>query len=237
MKSIQALLLDLDGTLIDIEVSFFLDTMVASMQLHFRDHLDPEVFRDGLFGGIDAIMAAPRSDGETNRESFYSAFEKLTGFDALQTEETFRSYYQKVFPQHSGFASPSPYAKRLLKASRAKGLKLALATNPIFPLEAALERLRWGGLTEAPFDIVCALESMRSCKPQRKYFLEVARAVGVPPERCLMVGNDVQQDLPAGEVGMKTFLVERNMIDRGTGRVHADHRGDLEDLGRILELW
>ncbi|UCF31698.1 MAG: HAD family hydrolase [bacterium] len=237
LKGIQALLLDLDGTLIDIEVSFFLDTMIKSMQDHFRPHLDPAVFSDGLYGAIDAILSAPRRDGETNREAFYSAFERMTGLDASLAEKVFRAYYLEVFPGHSDQGSAAPSAEPFVRAAREKGLRLALATNPIFPAESVVERLRWGGLAPGLFDVISVLDHMRSCKPQREYFIEMSDALGVDPERCLMVGNDVEQDLPAAEVGMKTFLVERNVIHRGTGRVDPDMRGDLEELGRILGLW
>jgi HAD superfamily hydrolase (TIGR01509 family) len=237
LNQIQALLLDLDGTLIDIEVSFFLSTMVKSMQDHFRSHMDPETFRAGLYGAIDAILESPRKDGETNRDSYYGIFEGITGLDRSLAEERFRSYYLDVFPRHARHAAPAPSAKRFVLEARKKGLKLALATNPIFPVESVEERLRWGRLTPGLFDKMSVLDHMRSCKPQREYFLEMADALGVEPERCLMVGNDVEQDLPAAAVGMKTFLVERNLIHRGTGKVDPDMRGELDDLAKILGLW
>ncbi len=81
------------------------------------------------------------------------------------------------------------------------------------------------------------LDTTRSCKPQKEYFEDLSAALSVPPERCLMVGNDVEHDLAASYVGMKTNLVDRRIIQRRSGRVFPDWRGDLEELGRMLELW
>jgi hypothetical protein len=51
-----------------------------------------------------------------------------------------------------------------------------------------------------------------------------------------MIGNDVQQDLPASEAGMGTFLVEGHLVDRGTSYREPDSRGSLEELGEMLGI-
>ena len=51
---------------------------------------------------------------------------------------------------------------------------------------------------------------------------------------CLMVGNDTGEDLVAAAVGMKTFLVEDRLIDRGRGHFPPDWRGRLPDLFAFL---
>ena len=237
MKEIKALLLDLDGTLLDIEVSFFLGTMVDSMIDHFQDLIPPDLFRDGLVGGIDEIMADPRSDGETNEEGFYRAFQRITGLKTGVARGVFSSYYEQIFPGFERFGSRIAGAHELIDMASRKGYRLALATNPIFPRVSVIERMRWGNLSPEQFEVVTDMETTRSCKPQKEYFEDLSSALGVPPERCLMVGNDVEQDLAAAHVGMKTYLVEGRVIQRGTGQVLSDWKGDLEQLGRLLELW
>ena len=44
-----------------------------------------------------------------------------------------------------------------------------------------------------------------------------------------MVGNDTGEDLPASKIGMKTFLVEDMLIDKGSN-YQPDWRGRLPDL-------
>ena len=237
MERIEALLLDLDGTLLDIEVSFFLNTMVESMIDHFQDLLPPDLFREGLVGGIDEIMADPRPEGETNEEGFYRAFQRITGLKAEVASRVFSTYYEQIFPRFERFGSRIEGARKLIDMAARKGYRLALATNPIFPRASVIERMRWANLLPDQFEVITDMETTRSCKPQRTYFEDLSTALGVPPDRCLMVGNDVEQDLAAGHVGMKTYLVDGRIIHRGSGQVFSDWQGDLESLGRLLELW
>jgi putative hydrolase of the HAD superfamily len=47
-------------------------------------------------------------------------------------------------------------------------------------------------------------------KPDHGMFLAGARSLGVPPKRCIMVGDDPVRDIaPARELGMACFRVER----------------------------
>ncbi|TNF48096.1 HAD family hydrolase [bacterium] len=237
MKNIEALLLDLDGTLLDIEVSFFMDTMVESMIDHFQEFIPPDVFRDGLVSGIDEIMAEPRPAGETNEDAFYRVFQRITGLNTNVASETFTSYYHRVFPRFETFGSQIQGASDLVKMATRKGYRIALATNPIFPRASVIERMRWGNLSPERFDVITDMETTRSCKPQKEYFEDLSAILNVSPERCLMVGNDVEQDLAASKVGMKTYLVDGRIIKRGSEPMFPDWKGDLEELGRLLGLW
>lgn len=234
MKSYSTLLLDLDGTLLDIEVSFFLGPMVEAMHECFRDVLDMDRFRKGLFGGTEAIMVEPRSDGETNRDGFNRTFSSLTGMDIPDIDQRFRQFYTNVFPTLNRYGRPVAGASGFIARAAEEGYTLCLATNPVFPTSAVLERLRWSGVDPDAFRFIPGLETMSTCKPRIDYYLELSSILGVEPSACLMVGNDVQQDLPASEAGMGTFLVEGQVIDRGSSDLEPDARGSLEDLGRML---
>ncbi len=50
-----------------------------------------------------------------------------------------------------------------------------------------------------------------------------------------MIGNDVDDDLPAAQVGIKTFLVEDFLINRYDRIFKVDYRGKLRDLPAFLE--
>jgi len=75
---------------------------------------------------------------------------------------------------------------------------------------------------------------MHARKPHAAYYNEIAKMIGVDPQDCLMVGNEVKNDiLPARKAGMKTFWVTH----AGTipTDVPSDWHGTLEDFGRLLE--
>jgi FMN phosphatase YigB (HAD superfamily) len=234
MRNYTTLLFDLDGTLLDIEVSFFLGPMVEGMHQCFQDILDMSQFRKGLFGGTEAIMVEPRSDGETNLDGFNRTFSDSTGMDISDIDQRFRQFYTEIFPTMSRYGKPAPGAAKFIARAKKEGYTLCLATNPIFPTLAVLERLRWSGVDPDAFSFVPGLETMRSCKPGIGYYHELCSILDVHPSTCLMVGNDVQQDLPASKTGMGTFLVEGHVIDRGSSDLEPDARGSLEDLGRML---
>ena len=67
---------------------------------------------------------------------------------------------------------------------------------------ATYERIRWAGLTNDDFECITTYENIGYCKPKKEYYTAVANAIGVLPEECLMVGNDVDDDMPAAEFGM-----------------------------------
>ena len=40
-----------------------------------------------------------------------------------------------------------------------------------------------------------------------------------------MVGNDVQEDLIAGELGIETYLITDYLIDRNNGDIESTYKG------------
>ena len=59
--------------------------------------------------------------------------------------------------------------------------------------------------------------------------------LGVRPENCLMVGNDVQEDmLPARELGMEVFLLTPCLIDREDGDRSRIPQGGFPELKDFL---
>ena len=236
MKKYTTLLIDLDGTLLDIEVSFFLGPMVEAMYRCFSDLMEKERFREALFGGTEAIMVEPRLDGENNMAGFNRAFSELSGIKSRDIEDRFRRFYTRVFPGMGEYGRPVDGAPRFVERARRAGYRLCLATNPIFPRSAVMARMRWADLDPGSFLFIPGLENMRTCKPRVEYFLELAALIEADPQDCLMVGNDMEQDLPAARTGMGTFLVEGQVVSRGITDLEPDRRGSLEDLAVMLGL-
>jgi hypothetical protein len=50
-----------------------------------------------------------------------------------------------------------------------------------------------------------------------------------------MVGNDVQEDLIAGKIGIKTFLIKDYMIHRTEEEIISDYIGSYEDFYKFVE--
>jgi FMN phosphatase YigB (HAD superfamily) len=235
-ESFDALLLDLDGTLVGLDYGFFRGTYVEAVAAHFSA-FDLEFFRDALWGAFYEIMERPRENGESNEAGFLRAFARATGMGEGEARGRFAAFYRESFPALSAHARAIPMAAELVTAASDAGYRLVLATNPIFPRAANVGRLAWVGIGPGAFDLIPGIEDFSTCKPQPGFFLRCAEAVGVPPARCLMVGNDEEQDLPAQDAGMRTFLVSTYRISRGRSRGKPWREGDIEALGKLLHLW
>ncbi|MBN2720094.1 MAG: HAD family hydrolase [Proteobacteria bacterium] len=236
MTHYKVLLIDLDGTLLDVEMSFFLGPLVSRMHGFFSDLIGYHLFRKGLFAGTEALMSEPRPEGETNEEGFYRVFSHVTGLGPSESRGRLEDFYTRAYPSLGDFARPVKGGPEFVRAAAERGLVMVLATNPIFPLRANHERLRWAGISPALFGFIPGLENMSSCKPGIRYFLDLAARAGVDPGDCLMIGNDPEQDLPAADVGMGTFLVDGEMADGAALTREPDGRGSLGDLAEMLGI-
>jgi FMN phosphatase YigB (HAD superfamily) len=224
---LQAVLFDLDGTLLDVDIDAFLRRYFAALDAAASPHF-PGV---GLMPAVLASTAAMQRphEGSTNQAVFYDDFRSRTGVDLAEEWGVFEDFYRDVFPTLGADYGPSRGAREAVEAARTLGLKVAVATQPIFPRIAIQHRLAWAGLDDIAFDAITTYEVMDACKPQAAYFHQTAAMIGCDPKDCLMVGDDRRNDMPASAAGMRTFYVGDEP------GYFADHRGTLCDLPALLE--
>ncbi|MFO7952618.1 MAG: HAD family hydrolase [Bacillota bacterium] len=230
----RALLLDLDGTLLGLDLEKFIPAYIEVLSREFDGCIDRNEFARHLFEATNA-MIQNQDPAKTNETAFYEEFCRLTGQAYENIKPVVDNFYQNVFPQLSGWGQQLPYTREVIDAAREKKLILVLATNPIFPAAATCERLSWSGLPVENFQLVTTMENMHFCKPNQEYYREISRLINCPPSECLMAGNDTLEDLSAAEVGMDTFLVEGYILDRTQKDPVYDYRGSLKDLALLVE--
>ncbi len=221
----HGILFDLDGTLLDIELSDFIPRYFAALENAASAELSGLAFASAISASTEAMMRP--HPAITNREAFYADFRERTGTDLDEHWPLFERFYADTFPSLAGGAGPKKGARRAVETALALGLQVAVATNPIFPMLAVRHRLEWAGLADIDIGVVTAYEQMHATKPLPAYFRETAALLGVDPADCLMVGDDPVLDLAAADVGMRTFYV-------GGRDVPSDYRGDLDDLADLL---
>jgi len=204
---LQAILFDLDDTLIRTDTDAFLRRYFDSLEQYLSDICDGEMLQRWIGLSCQRIMASEHPE-QTNLEAFCEEFTRLSGLERDEYWPRLRQFYSEVYPALKDDITPMPNARRAVLEAKARGLRLVIATNPLFPLEAVEARLRWGGIDDVEFDLLTALENMHYAKPQPQYYLEAAQAIGVEAEKCLAVGNDMVLDIiPAKRAGMWTYLV------------------------------
>jgi FMN phosphatase YigB (HAD superfamily) len=228
---LKAVLFDLDGTLLDIDLGQFLHEYFAALGPVVAEvvpGITAEEGREAVLAGTDA-MSIPHP-GLTNRDAFNARFHELTAAN-LDLEEfalPFETFYREVFPSLRGSFGPFEGARGAVKLCLELGLKVAIATNPIFPRDAIVERMRWAGIDDLPVHAITAYETMHATKPHATYFAEVAEMLGTSPRSCVMVGDDRALDMPAADLGMRTFYVGP---DRGAP---SDWRGSVTAFEEML---
>lgn len=229
---LSAVLFDLDGTLLDIDIEPFLREYFAVLGPVVAEVIgrpgDAAFALQAVIAGTEA-MSAPHP-GMTNEEAFNVRFAQIAGTDLSVGEaaSVVSAFYDEQFPGLRGARGPRQGAAQAVQAARDAGMKVAIATNPIFPAAAIRERLRWAGFSPEDFAVVTSYEYMRATKPHAAYFRQIAEELGVEPSACMMVGDDPVLDLSAADVGMKTFYVGPPLP------VVADWAGSLSDLAKLL---
>jgi FMN phosphatase YigB (HAD superfamily) len=234
-KKYDALLVDLDGTLLNIDLEKFVIAYVNALSSRFTGLVEKEDFIRHLFTAT-AMMVQNNDPAINNETAFYEVFCPLIGLPLEKIEPIIDHFYENDFPALSCWGSEQPAAKAVVETARAKNIPLVLATNPIFPATATLQRLGWSGLKAEDFQLITTMEIMHFCKPKPQYYLEVAEKIGCDPERCLMAGNDTLEDLVAAEAGMDTFLVDDFILHREGTKYSFDYRGSLEDYLSLLKM-
>jgi HAD superfamily hydrolase (TIGR01549 family) len=142
-----------------------------------------------------------------NTEYFMNFFSQ--GYEKYKGEiwKRFVKFYETEFDEFRALVSVIPGVREVFAKLKKTGVKLVIASNPIWPQIVQMKRLSWAGLADFNFELVTGIENMSHCKPNIEYYLEVCKKINEKPEGCLMVGNDPVNDLIVAKIGMKTFLV------------------------------
>ncbi len=202
--SLEALLLDLDDTILDHDggLAEARDRTLAFL-LEERPELDPEALRAAYGASADWFWSDPerhrrgRLDLPAARvEVLARALERFGAGDPELVAEAARRH---TALRDAGFRLLEG-ALESLRALRGRFARLALVTNGASePQRGKVERF---GL--APFfDHIQVEGEFGAGKPEERVFRHVAVALEVEPQRCLMVGDNFEADvLGSLRVGM-----------------------------------
>lgn len=201
------LLLDLDDTLLDTNMDAFAPAYFSALAGALASDVSPDIMLPALMGGTRAMMQN-RDPALTLREVFDAYFFPRLGLERSALQEKIERFYDEIFPTLGRIARPRPEAVDFVRRALAAGHRLAIATNPYFPLKAIQHRLRWANLPpeEYPFALISSYETFHFTKETLAYFHEFLAQIGWPEGPVLMVGNDLDMDLlPARRVGLPVF--------------------------------
>ncbi len=207
----KAVFFDVDDTLYDFDRSMSLafahlhrafpdvfaqhtvDRLAEAYWTHYRgmgEHAkrdlinrDPDLFRRTMWAGA---LAALGLDGHPD------------GLARRLTAE-----FEKVRPQHWR-SSMYAGARDLLLDLKGQRVLGAITNGPSRVQRPKLEALEYRDFF--PEDLVFVSGEFGVAKPDPSIFLAAAKAAGVAPEACVMVGDAREFDMPAKAVGFRTIL-------------------------------
>lgn len=233
--SLKAVLFDLDGTLLPMDVEQFLELYFGGISAHMAKYgYEPKRLIESIKRGVTAISG---NDGsKTNEGAFWESFSAEYGEGVLEDKARIDEFYESDFYKVKASCRHDVRAENTVRKIKSMGLRVILATNPIFPAVATHNRLSWTGLAHTEFEMCTTYENSRFAKPCIGYYENIAKELGLLPEECLMVGNDVSDDMPARRLGMKVFLLTDNLINKRNEDISQYPNGSFEELLSYVEL-
>ena len=231
---IRAVFFDLDGTLLPMDQDIFIKAYLGGLvKVLAPKGYEPKAIAGALWKSTDAMV---RNDGsKTNEEVFWDSFCAILGDGVRNEEPALNEFYKTDFQKIKEVCGFEPKSKELVDKIKDAGVRMVLATNPLFPAIATESRIRWAGLSPEDFAIYTAYENSRFCKPNLEYYRWLLSEVGISAEECLMVGNDVGDDMVAEALGMKVFLLTDCLINKTDRTVDEFSHGGFEELKNYIE--
>ena len=231
---IKAILFDLDGTLLPMDEEKFIKDYFAGLIKKISPHgYEPDKLVSGVWKATKSMMT---NNGENfNEHVFWEDFSKIMGEEILEHMPLFEDFYNNDFDLLSTSCGYNEKAKVVVDRVKNMGYRVVLATNPVFPKAATEKRLKWVGLSPQDFELCTTYENTSYCKPNIKYYEHILNEIGCKAEECLMVGNNVTEDMIASTLGMKVFLLTDCLINREEKDISNYHNGSYDDLIKYIE--
>lgn len=220
---------DMDGTLLPMKLEEFVAAYFSSLSKYLAPHgYKKEQLVSAMWQGTVAMTL---NDGSrTNDEAFWQVMQGVFGDKAREDECIMNEYYLSAFDEVRAACGFDPTVAPTVKALKNMGLRLILASNPFFPEIGQKARLKWTGADPADFDLFTSYELMHFSKPNPRYYEEILSILGAKPDECLMVGNDVGEDMVASTLGIDVFLLPACLINKNGEDISRYPNGDFGDL-------
>lgn len=230
---ITTVLFDLDGTLLPMDQEVFIQAYFGGLVKKLAPYgFDKEELIAAVWEGTKEMV---KNDGSRRNEAvFWESFHRRFGAKTEIAVSLLDEYYQEEFPKVQSACGYNPAAKETVRAIKEKGRRVVLATNPIFPPVATYTRIGWTGMTPDDFELITTYENSTSCKPNPAYYREILSKIGCQPSECLMVGNDVSEDMVAETLGMNVFLLVDDLINKENKDISVYPHGSFEQLTAYL---
>jgi len=204
---LKAVLFDLDGTLLPMDEDKFTQGYFGMLCKKLAPYgYDSFKLIKTIWAGSKAMI---KNDGtRTNEQAFWDCFVSVYGEEKRKDKVLFEDFYRNDFKAAKQFCGENKKARALIDFVKAQGLKVILASNPLFPRAAMVNRLNFVDLNENDFDDITSYETAHYCKPNPNFYQEILTNNHLRADEVIYFGNSEIEDCePAIKVGIKSFLV------------------------------
>lgn len=236
MEEKKTILFDLDGTLLPIDMDNFIKKYFKLLSGHFADLYDPQHFVNVVNKATENMIK--NNGSQTNQEAFTDKFFDLINLEKTNRKEIwnrFDTFYENIFPSLQKYFELDDKGRKIVEKAKEKDFNMVIATNPLFPRNAITARLEWIGLDPADFTYITSYEEMHFCKPNVGYYQEILEVIECESHNCVMVGNDMRDDMVAKKLGIKTFLIEDFKVERNDIEIQPDWQGTRNEIIDFLK--
>lgn len=229
---VALLLFDLDDTLLGNEMNSFIPAYLQALAKRMATVADPMVLVKTLMSATRQ-MVEDQSPDKTLEEKFDAAFYPPLGLVRQDVQWILDTFYTEDFPKLRKLTQLRPEAVNVVLQLLERGDKAAIATNPLFPRTAILQRLDWAGLPvgEVSFALIPSYETFHYAKPNPAYFAEFLAQLGWPKIPIIMVGNDIDSDIIAArKLDLPVFWMNNDGASTWT------EQGDIPPHGKLTDF-
>jgi len=210
----------------------FIPAYLQALGEHLAAFVPPDKMVPTLLASTQLMLQNKRPDRRL-KQVFDQEFFPTLGIDTEDFQDQIDSFYVEKFPSLEGLTQFRPEAVRMVEEAFTRGYNVVIATNPLFPLTAILQRLDWAGLPpqKFPFSLIPSYESFFFAKPNTAFFAETLSRLGWPEGPVVMVGDDINLDInPARHLGLGTFWINNYEQPSKDNSDISDGHGTLADL-------
>lgn len=202
-------LIDLDDTLLSNDMDTFLKVYLKGLGAALSSFVVPEKMVPQLLLAT-GMMTGKKTPAFTLEETFDLNFYPPLGFKKEDLEPTLLEFYDHEFPKFQAVTGTRETAVNLIKNMMSRDWDVIIATNPLFPQTAVVQRALWAGLADQLPTIksITSFENYHFAKPNPAYYAEILGHMGCPNQPAVMIGNSLSDDiLPADRLGLPGYWV------------------------------
>ncbi len=231
MGQLKAILFDLDGTLIDVDLNQFIPGYLKLLANSIAHLIPPKKMVPAILKASEFIN---NNDGKIpNEEVFSNVFFPVEGYEKDEIQPLFTKFYEEDFKELQKFTRKKPEARKVIQTAFNKDYKVVIATTPVLPLTAIEQRLDWAGIGDFPYDLITSIENSCATKPNLLYYQLIFKYLNLSAKECMMVGDE-DKDMVCANLGSQTFLVNSSNTNLSAKTPEPTYRGKLEKLLELL---